>query len=330
MENNDNKLTITELLAKRKYNPDYIPNKEDIVFTIGSKNTGSLSNFITLSGLPKAGKSTFISAIVASAFVSYDIFSMKVHLPKDRKKICYFDTESSDYDFYRQINKIKGFADLIAMPDNFNAYQVREDSSSTIRKMIEEYLTNNPDCSIIIIDGLLDLIVNMNDEREASLVTKWLKKITKVYNVLLITVLHQSKSNLSTTGHIGSASDRFAQSTLDIVKEKEKNCYVLSSRFMRSDADFEPITLMNFNGVFQQVETEQVKTAPGKKATDLDEIESKRLLQQIVTIPMPYADISSEIIERTATSKAFAKNLIKIWISRNYIVKDQQNNYKIL
>jgi hypothetical protein len=87
---------------------------------------------------------------------------------------------------------------------------------------------------------------------------------------------------------------------------------------------------MNFQGVFQQVETEQIKTAPSKKATDLDEMDSKRLLQQIVTIPMPYADISSEIIERTATSKAFAKNLIKIWISRNYIAKDHQNNYKIL
>ena len=124
---------------------------------------------------------------------------------------------------------------------------------------------------------------------------------------MLISVLHQSKSNLATTGHIGSASDRFAQSTLDITKDKEKNTYVLSSRFMRSDSDFEPITLMNFQGIFQQVETEQVRTAPGKKATDLDEMESKRLLQQIVTIPMPYADISSEIIERTATSKAFAK-----------------------
>jgi len=326
MENTDNKLTITELLAKRQYNPDYIPNKEDIVFTIGSKNTGSLSNFITLSGLPKAGKSTFISAIVASAFVTYDIFSMKIHLPKDRKKVCYFDTESSDYDFYRQINKIKGFADLIAMPDNFNAYQVREDSSSTIRKMIEEYLTNNPDCSVIIIDGLLDLIVNMNDEREASLVTKWLKKITKVYNVLLITVLHQSKSNLSTTGHIGSASDRFAQSTLDIVKDKERNCYVLSSRFMRSDADFEPITLMNFNGVFQQVETE-VKKEVGKKASDLSDLESKALCNKIVVVPTNYNDISDEIIERTATSKAYAKNLIKIWINKGWIMKGVDNKY---
>ena len=328
MENTDNKLTITELLAKRQYNPDYIPNKEDIIFTIGTpaRNTGSLSNFLTLSGLPKAGKSTFVAAIVASAFVPYDIFTMKIHLPKDRKKICYFDTESSDYDFYRQINKIKGFAEIAALPDYFNAYQVREDGSGIIRKMIEEYLSKNEDCSVIIIDGLLDLLVNYNDERESSLLTKWLKKITKVYNVLLITVLHQSKSNLSTTGHIGSASDRFAQSTLDIIKDKERNCYVLTSRFMRSDMDFDPITLMNFNGVFQQVETE-IKKNSTKKASDLNEMESKALCNTIVVVPTNYNDIISEIIERTATSKAYAKNLIKIWISKNWILKGADNKY---
>ena len=178
MENTDNKLTITELLAKRQYNPDYIPKKEDIIFTIGTpaRTTGSLENFLTLSGLPKAGKSTFVAAIVASAFVPYDIFTMKIHLPKDRKKICYFDTESSDYDFYRQINKIKNFAEIAALPNYFNAYQVREDGSGIIRKMIEEYLSKNEDCSVIIIDGLLDLLVNYNDERESSLLTKWLKK----------------------------------------------------------------------------------------------------------------------------------------------------------
>jgi hypothetical protein len=275
----------------------------------------------------KAGKSTFICAMISSVFNNYDIFSMKLQLPVDRKKICLIDTESSDYDFYNTINKIKGFAQLNELPSYFDAFQVREDSSVIIIKMIERYLQLNIDCSIIIIDGLLDLINNLNDERESSLLTKYLKRITKQYNILLISVLHQSKSNLATTGHIGSACDRFAQSTLDITKDKEKNTYVLSSRFMRSDSDFEPVTLMNFQGVFQQVETEQVKAAPGKKATDLDEIESKRLLQQIVTIPMPYADISSEIIERTATSKAFAKNLIKIWISNGYIAKDSKNNY---
>ncbi len=277
-------------------------------------------------GCPKAGKSTYIAALIASAFVPYDVFSMKLHLPTDRKKLCYFDTESSDYDFFRQINKIKGFCELAILPDYFNAYQVREDGSGLIRRMIETYLEANPDCAVIIIDGLLDLLVNYNDEKESSLLTKWLKKITKIYNVLLVTVLHQSKSNLSTTGHIGSASDRFAQSTLDIVKEKEKNCYVLTSRFMRSDSDFEPITLINFNGIFQQVETEH-KTTIGKKASNLPDTESRSLCFQIITVPSNYNDIQDEIIERTATSKGYAKNLIKIWINKGWIIKNKDNKY---
>lgn len=325
-QNTDNKLSINELLEKRKYNPDYIPNKENIVFTIGNKHTGSLQNWVTFSGLPKSAKSTFVAAAIASAFVPYEVFTMKIHLPSTRKKICYFDTESSDYDFFRQINKIKGFCEQTNLPNWFNAYQVREDGSGLIRKMIEAYLIANEDCSVIIIDGLLDIIVDQNDTREASLVTKWLKKITKIYNVLLITVLHQSKSNLSTTGHIGSASDRFAQSTLDIVKEKEKNCYILSSRFMRSDGDFEPVTIINFNGVFQQVESDN-KIEKGKKASDMDEIESKRLCGQIVVTPTNYNDIMDEIVERTATSKNYAKNLIKIWISKSYIIKGLDNKY---
>ena len=251
---------------------------------------------------------------------------MKLHLPTDRRKLCYFDTESSDYDFFRQINKIKGFCEMSILPDWFNAYQVREDGSGLIRRMIETYLDANPDCAVIIIDGLLDLLVNYNDEKESSLLTKWLKKITKIYNVLLVTVLHQSKSNLSTTGHIGSASDRFAQSTLDIVKEKEKNAYVLTSRFMRSDSDFEPITLINFNGIFQQVETEH-KTTTGKKATDLPDTESRSLCFQIICVPSNYNDISDEIIERTATSKGYAKNLIKTWITKGWIIKNKDNKY---
>jgi len=326
MNETDKQISITELLAKRSYNPNYIPNKENIVFTISGKHVGSLQNFCVYSGLPKAGKSTYIAALISSAFVPYDVFSMKLHLPTDRRKLCYFDTESSDYDFFRQINKIKGFCEMSILPDYFNAYQVREDGSGLIRRMIETYLDANPDCAVIIIDGLLDLLVNYNDEKESSLLTKWLKKITKIYNVLLVTVLHQSKSNLSTTGHIGSASDRFAQSTLDIVKEKEKNAYILTSRFMRSDSDFEPITLINFNGIFQQVETEN-KTNTGKKAIDLPDTESRSLCFQIISVPCNYNDISDEIIERTATSKGYAKNLIKIWINKGWIIKNKDNKY---
>jgi DNA-binding MarR family transcriptional regulator len=38
-------------------------------------------------------------------------------------------------------------------------------------------------------------------------------------------------------------------------------------------------------------------------------------------------NISDEIIERTATSKAYAKNLIKIWITKGWIIKNKDNKY---
>jgi hypothetical protein len=227
---------------------------------------------------------------------------MKLNLPTDRQKICLFDTESADFDFYNRLDSIKQFASIDQLPPNFNAYQVREDGTGTIRKMIDRYLDLNKDCSVLIIDGMLDLIQNFNDETESSLLTKWLKKITKVYDILVIAVLHQNKSNEHTTGVIGSHSDRFAQSTFDIKKDKENNTFVMTSRFMRSDSDFEPITLMNFNGKFEMVESNNVKPK-GKKASDLDMLESTRLMKQIVTIPMLYSDIVDEISDIWSCSK---------------------------
>ena len=324
---NIQKPSIDQLLELRKYKPDHIPNKENVILRIGGKSVGSTQAYVIFGGLPKAGKSSFLNSCIASAFVPYDIFTMKINLPEQKQRLCLFDTESSDFDYYKRIQSILTFADLTHIPGNFDSFQVREDGTGTIIKMVERYLELNPDCSVLVLDGLLDLITNYNDETESSKLTKWLKKITKVYDLLIISVLHFNKSNDHTTGVIGSHSDRFAQSTLEVKKDKENNTFVMQSRFMRSDADFEPITLINFNGKFEQVSNESV-IKKGKKASDLDIMESQRLCKQIVTIPMLYSEIVDEIKERTAESNTYAKQLMKIWINSSLIVKDHNNKYK--
>ena len=328
MENNTNiQPTIEQLLQLRKYKPEFKPKADNVLLRIQNKVVATSSNYIVFGGLPKAGKSSFLNACIASAFVPYDIFSMKLTFMENRNRLCLFDTESSDYDYYNRIESIKKFAEISTMPASFDSYQVREDSSSMIKKMIEKYLELNPDCSILVIDGLLSIITNYNDETESSLLTKWLMKITKVYDLLIITVLHFNKSNDHTTGVIGSHSDRFAQSTLDIKKDKENNTYVMNARFMRSDSDFEPITLMNFNGTLQQVENESVQKKTGK-ASDLTDMELKSLCNLVLMSPLLYSEIIDEIKERTAESNTYAKNLVKIWISKGMIIKDHNNKYK--
>ena len=84
-----------------------------------------------------------------------------------------------------------------------------------------------------------------------------------------------------------------------------------------------------FVSFFQQVQNDSHKPTDNKKASDLDEMETRRLCNLIVTIPMDYNDIVNEIIERTANGKTFAKNLVKIWISKSMIIKDHNNKYKM-
>ena len=82
----------------------------------------------------------------------------------------------------------------------------------------------------------------MNNEIEAKQVIKTIRNLAKKHDVLIVTVLHLSKKDKMSIGHIGSASDRYAQSTLEVEKSKEGN-FILSAKLLRSAGYFEPIEL---------------------------------------------------------------------------------------
>lgn len=330
---NEQTLQLNEKLQSRKYLPDHIPNQDQIIFTIQEKCIGTIQNFIVFSGLPKAGKSTFLAAVIASAFGQMDIFGMKIHLPAERRRIAYFDTESSDFDFYRQMNKVKSFSGLNTLPEWADCFTVREDSPQQIRQLIQHYLESNPDCPVMIIDGLLDLLFDYNSEVESRKLVNWFKKLTKIHNCLFIGVLHQGKGmGAQTLGHLGSNTDRWAQSTLEIIKDKDKKTYTLQPRFLRSSDDFEPVVLMNFEGNWQRMnfEGESKREGSTKKPKDFTEMEHKALIFQVLKDPQPYKDLIAEIQERSAKGINFAKEICKIWISKNYVRKDSNNNYLMI
>jgi len=262
----DNELisNIGTQLSTRRYDPTYIPPPENKVFLVRNKLVGTLSNFILLTGLPKASKSTVLSMIMASAFTDDTQLEMKLNVP-DNRRICYFDTESSANDFYRQVTRIKKFARLQELPENLDCYCVREDNHATILHYIDYYLKFN-DCGVLIIDGLLDLCSNMNDEMESKRLINYFKRVTKEYNLMIITVLHLGKKDLTSIGHIGSAADRYCQANIEIKKNKETQVFSIESKFMRSDIDFDPIAYKIENGFVFEVPHEQAPYKPaGKK-----------------------------------------------------------------
>lgn len=244
---------IDNQLYLRAYYNNYQPAAEQMILKIGGKNIGSMGNIVVFSGLPKAGKSTFLNGCIASAFVPYSIFQMAMYMPTGRKSLCYIDTESSEYDFYRSVDRIKGILHFNSMPSEFMAYRFRDLSPREIITYVEYMIATRTDISVLVIDGLLDLLMNYNDEVESRILINWLKKITTQFNILLIGVVHTGKKDGMTLGHFGSMIDRYCQSVLSVEKDIKTNTFELKPKFLRSDGNFEPVVIAYDNGEYRQV-----------------------------------------------------------------------------
>lgn len=311
-------ITVLELLQKRKYNPTREPQPEQVLLKVGGKKVGSLQNIVTISGKQKQGKSRYVGAAIASALTGNEIFEIRLRLPHDRKKIALFDTEQGEFDFYRNISQIKDMAAIGELPGSFEAFNTREDEPINQLKMIDAYFELNPDCAVMFIDGLLDLLIDFNDARESKNLINFLKRITKTRNCLIIGVIHRGKGADTTLGHLGSMADRLAQSVLKIEKIKERNTYCLSAEYLRSDEDFTPIEIYWGAGGWQQtfhIENKEPAKIKAIKARPDDWPDEDHILQLpsvfSVSPVQPYETLIQNIKEVYGVGRNWAVDCIK-------------------
>lgn len=231
-------------LKSRQFNQDTKIKDSTIYFTIRDRVVGTSSNMITLVGLPKSRKSTVLAMCIASALLQQTINGLQMYLHPNKKKsrIAIFDTEQSEYDFDQKMNIIRRITGTENIFDQFDAYLLNDCTPGQIIRYITAYLDDCKECGICIIDGLLDLIDNMNDEVKSKQLIRYIKKLAKAHDCLIVSVLHLGKKDRLSLGHLGSASDRAAQSVIEIEKTKDDHI-LIKSKMMRSDRDFEDIEL---------------------------------------------------------------------------------------
>lgn len=306
---------ILQRLESRKYNRDHKPNDAVITFKINDCIIGTLQSIVCIQGIPKAGKSLVTTSAISSAFLHGDLYGMKIIRPLERNKIAFFDTESSDFDFYQIMERIKSQIYLNNIPQQLDAYLLREDHPKDIIAMIESYLQNNADCSILIIDGILDMIADYNNVEESFRLIQWFKRITKQYNVMAMVVLHEGKKDNNSIGHIGSFIDRKAQSVISVRKNADVKGIEITPKFLRMSKDFDPILLANY-GYGWQIVTQDHETKE-----KYNQMQLHSLINGILLEPKTYKYMVDEITERTGKSISSAKRIIKELIEERKIVK---------
>jgi hypothetical protein len=323
---------VEEVFRKSLYDQRTIPPEDVVVLTIQGQIIGSLGNYVALNGKPKVGKTLFLSAMLASAYVPYDIWDCKISLPAGRNEIAYVDTEQSPYSFHKLMARVKDHMGMENIPPMVHAHLMRKFKPEVIIAVLERILRNEK-ISVMFIDGVLDLCRNFNDIEESFKITEWLKKITEERNIMAICVIHQSRREAFSIGHLGASMERYAESVMSITKDDTEQYITLKAELLRNAIrKFSPVTIEHDGNQFirstMDVVSKKVKEHD-KPPEVFTETQHKYAITAILpTDGLPYGALVDAVLEAKGLTKIKAKLFIKHWFQQGYIYKGPDARYR--
>lgn len=323
-----NKHDVDANLNNYLFNPNSELPEENILISIQNKKVLTERNITIISGKPKSRKSVVAHSIIMSATSGNPVLGIECNIKKIDDVIL-IDTEQNKHDLHTSLCRMKSLVNLDEFPVNLKVYSFRELNAEQIKQSIELMLSENNKIKLIVIDGMLDLIFNMNDVIEVKNTIDFIKRLLTNFPISIVGVLHQSRATNFTIGHIGAFMDRFAQSIIDVTKLEDGSSEI-KSNMMRSDADFKAYTfywnfIQNNYTVNWMESTELVLN----KVSDYSEHQHKDKLNKIFAVKDAYLykDILKSFEREYQKSNYWCKQLSEHLFGINLITK--KNNYII-
>ena len=193
-----------------------------VVLQAGEAIIGTLGNFSVSTGKAKAKKTFNVSAIVAAALVNGQVLEYQASFPESKRTILYFDTEQSPYHCQLVMQRILRLAKLPIdkEPQNLKFSHLRAIADPNERREIIRYaIYNTPNVGLVVIDGIRDLMLDINNSTEATKLVGDLMQWTSEQNIHIQTVLHLNKGDDNARGHIGTELNNKAETVLQITRD---------------------------------------------------------------------------------------------------------------
>ena len=208
-----------------------------VVIQVDRIPIGTLGNFSASIGKAKSKKTFNVSAMTAAALSGKKVLMYEVSLPEDKNKILYVDTEQSKAHCKKTLARILALANLPDSTDNdrLEFLSLRKYTPKERIEIIECALATTEGIGLVIIDGVRDLLFDINAPLEATQITSILLRWTDEYQIHIHTVLHQNKGDENARGHIGTEINNKAETIIKVEKEKpDENISKVSAVFTRA------------------------------------------------------------------------------------------------
>ena len=195
------------------------------ILFVGDCTIATFGNFNASTGKAKSKKTFNISAMVAAAVTNTTVLNYRADLPEGKRKILYFDTEQSKFHCHNVLERIYKLSGLSLQKDDCRLlfWGLREYTPKLRIALIDYALRKHDEVGLVIIDGLRDLMYDINNGKEATDVMTVLMAWTSVYELHIHTVLHLNKNDNNPRGHIGTELENRAETVLVISKNTQNN-----------------------------------------------------------------------------------------------------------
>ena len=261
-----------------------------VAIYIGDSPACTFGNFSASIGKPKGKKTFNVSAMTAAAMTNSTILNYHGNMPPNQNGILYFDTEQSTYHAFRVFKRIATLTRKSNQEINerIKYFALRKYSVEDRIGMIDHKIRSTPAVGLVIIDGIRDLMLDINSPREATLIVNYLMNWTEEFNLHLHTVIHQNKGDENARGHIGTEINNKSETVLRVEKDKNEDSISTVEAVYIRDVSFPPFAFRINSEALPEIinDYEPTPESRGNEAWD------------------PYQDISEDT-HRSALDSAF-------------------------
>lgn len=202
------KLSDFRIKASDKLPPNVYVSK------IANTNKFSKGNISAWTGRAKSKKTFAMTMLVSSMVSGVDLYDTFYSYHKN--KVIWIDTEQSPNDVQKIVKRVKK---MIGDESNLYMYGLRPLTPKQRVEKIEEAL-RTVKCDVLVIDGVRDLIMNINDPEESTVIVTKLMKWSYDYDIHVTTVIHQSNAD-KVRGHIGTEIENKAETVIRVTRDED-------------------------------------------------------------------------------------------------------------
>lgn len=183
-------------------------------------------NIAIVQAQPKAGKS-YLMSLLSSVFLSStgsNRYGKNLRGHSRGGCVIHIDTEQGTFHAQRMFRR------AIEMNDNSNivcyhTYALRQENFKTKREFIawklKNLVENGYTVDLILIDGVADLCVDVNDNVDTRLLVEEVMRWSAIYDCAVVGVIHTNFGSTKATGHLGSHFQKKVETLINVSRQDD-------------------------------------------------------------------------------------------------------------